>query len=52
MPKLKRGDKAGFPRFLAENRFDSITYPQYQAKPTARSVPTQDREWASNYTES
>ncbi|MEZ4631283.1 MAG: transposase [Deinococcales bacterium] len=36
--RLKRGDKAGFPRFQGRNRFDSITYPQYQAKPTNRSV--------------
>ncbi|MEZ4630503.1 MAG: hypothetical protein R2880_07330 [Deinococcales bacterium] len=28
--RLKRGDRAGFPRFQGRNRFDSITYPQYQ----------------------
>lgn len=26
---VKRGEKAGFPRFKAENRFDSFTFPSY-----------------------
>jgi len=36
--RLKRGEKAGFPRFQGKNRFDSFTYPQYQAEPTNKSV--------------
>ena len=27
--RMKRGDKAGFPRFKAAKRFDSITFPSY-----------------------
>jgi putative transposase len=27
--RVRRGDKAGFPRFRAERRFDSLTYPQH-----------------------
>ena len=27
--KSKTGEKAGFPRYKSENRYDSITYPQF-----------------------
>ncbi len=30
--KIKKGEKAGFPRFKTKNRYNSITYPQYGFK--------------------
>lgn len=32
--RVKRGVKAGFPRFQGKYRFDSFTYPQYKQSPT------------------
>jgi putative transposase len=28
--RIKRGEKAGYPRFRGKNRYDSFTYPQYK----------------------
>lgn len=32
--RVKRGDKAGFPRFQGKDRFDSFTFPQYKQAPS------------------
>jgi putative transposase len=36
--RVKRGAKAGFPRFQGKYRFDSFSYPQYKQVPTEKSV--------------
>jgi putative transposase len=36
--RVKRGAKAGFPRFQGKYRFDSFTYPQYKQVPTEKSA--------------
>ena len=36
--RIKRGDKAGFPRFQGRNRYNSFTYPQSGFSVTGKSV--------------
>ncbi len=36
--RVKRGEKAGFPRFKGKHRYNSFHYPQYTTKPANKHV--------------